>query len=155
MEPKKGVLIDVRDFVQVKLPKEDNFLKVKETLTRIGIASTQQKKLYQSCHILHKRGNYYIVHFKELFGLDGKPTNFSEEDRARRNTIANLLSQWGLVELVDPDKSVEPVVPLSKIKVIQFKDKANWKLESKYTIGKKRRPHYEEGETYEDQDEDS
>src|SRR4051812_29216154 len=106
----------VKDFIEVKLPDRQNFLKVMETLTRIGVASTQDQKLYQSCHILHKRGKYYILSFKELFALDGKPTNFSEEDKARRNKIANLLADWGLVELVDPEKSKTPVAPMNKIK---------------------------------------
>ena len=126
------------DFVEVRLQNEDDFLKVRETLTRIGVASRKDKKLYQSCHILHKRGRYYIVHFKELFLLDGKESNFSDEDRARRNTIANLLTEWGLIQLIDPRKTKEPVFPLSQIKVLSFTEKNDWLLEAKYNIGNKR-----------------
>lgn len=131
------------DLVEVLLPERDNFLKVKETLTRIGIASPHKPTLYQSCHILHKQqGRYFLVHFKELFMLDGKPTNFNEEDRARRNTIANLLAEWNLVTLVDPEKTKEPVVPVSKVKILPFKEKENWTLVAKYSIG--RRSHKDE-----------
>lgn len=130
----------VEDMIEVTLPESDNFLKVKETLTRIGVASASKKELYQSVHILHKSSSgtprFYIVSFKELFMLDGKPTNFSEEDRARRNTIANLLAEWGLVKLVDPSKSKEPVCPLNKIKILSYKEKDQWTLIPKYTIGK-------------------
>jgi|TARA_B110000240_G_scaffold48794_1_gene55491 hypothetical protein len=111
---------------------------VRETLTRIGVASRKDKILYQSCHILHKQGRYYIVHFKELFALDGKPTNFSENDQARRNTIANLLSEWGLIALVNPDSSSELVVPLNQLKILSFKEKDQWDLTAKYNIGSKR-----------------
>ena len=121
--------------IEVGLREPDDFLKVRETLSRIGVASRKNKTLYQSCHILHKQGKYYIVHFKELFALDGKPTNFSENDIARRNTIANLLSDWGLVE-VKGDST--PTAPLSQIKIISFKEKDEWILETKYNIGKKR-----------------
>jgi hypothetical protein len=124
--------------VEVKLAEEEDFLKVRETLTRIGVASRKDRTLYQSCHILHKQGKYYIVHFKELFALDGKPTNFAEEDIARRNTIANLLTEWGLITLVDPIKTEEPVAPLSQIKIISYKDKDAWELITKYNIGKKK-----------------
>jgi len=116
----------------------DSFLKVKETLTRIGVASKKNNVLFQSCHILHKQGRYYIVHFKELFALDGKVTNFDSNDIARRNTIANLLSDWELVELVDPNKSKEPVAPISQIKILPFKEKEDWELVVKYNIGKKK-----------------
>ena len=116
---------------------EDSFLKVRETLTRIGVASRKDKKLFQSCHILHKQGKYYIVHFKELFALDGKSTNFSEEDIGRRNTIANLLAEWGLVKLVDARKSSENKAPLSQIKVIAYKEKNEWELVTKYNVGKR------------------
>jgi len=116
----------------------DSFLKVKETLTRIGVASKKNNVLFQSCHILHKQGRYYIVHFKELFALDGKVTNFDSNDIARRNTIANLLSDWELVELVDPNKSKEPVAPISQIKILPFKEKEDWELVAKYNIGKKK-----------------
>jgi|TARA_R100000030_G_scaffold96787_1_gene85226 hypothetical protein len=124
--------------VEVTLRHDEDFLKVKETLTRIGVASRKNKALYQSCHILHKQQKYYIVHFKELFALDGKPTNFSEEDQGRRNTITNLLSEWGLVDVADPSKTAEPVTPLNQIKIIPFKDKDQWELIPKYNIGKKR-----------------
>ena len=116
----------------------DSFLKVKETLTRICVASKKNNVLFQSCHILHKQGRYYIVHFKELFALDGKVTNFDSNDIARRNTIANLLSDWELVELVDPNKSREPVAPISQIKILPFKEKEDWELVVKYNIGKKK-----------------
>ena len=121
--------------LEVGLKEPDDFLKVRETLSRIGVASRKERKLYQSCHILHKQGKYYIVHFKELFALDGKETNLSENDIARRNTIANLLSDWGLVE-VKGDST--PTAPLSQIKIISFKEKDEWILETKYNIGKKR-----------------
>ena len=120
---------------EVFLKEADDFLKIRETLSRIGVASRKEKKLYQSCHILHKQGKYYIVHFKELFALDGKDTNLSENDIARRNTIVKLLSDWGLVEIkVTP----EPIAPLSQIKIISFKEKDEWNLETKYNIGKKK-----------------
>lgn len=130
--------ITIDDMVEVSLKTDDDFLKVRETLTRIGVASRKDKTLYQSCHILHKQGRYYIVHFKELFALDGKPTNFSENDVARRNTVTNLLAEWGLIDLVDPEASVEPVAPLSQIKILPYKDKDEWILNAKYNIGKKR-----------------
>lgn len=126
----------VEGLIEVTLEKEEDFLKVKETLTRIGVASKKDKKLFQSCHILHKMKKYYIVHFKELFVLDGKASTFSEEDRGRRNTIALLLEEWGLVGLVNPITDV--VAPLSHIKVLPFKDKKDWELVSKYNIGSKR-----------------
>ena len=124
--------------VEVLLNEPDDFLKVRETLTRIGVASRKEKKLYQSCHILHKQGRYYLVHFKELFALDGKTTNFTENDTARRNSIANLLSEWELITLVEPDKSAEPTVPLSQLKILSFKEKDEWDLTPKYNIGNKR-----------------
>tara|TARA_B100000085_G_scaffold281159_1_gene307266 strand:+ start:2172 stop:2549 length:378 start_codon:yes stop_codon:yes gene_type:complete len=124
--------------VEVTLNEQDDFLKVRETLTRIGIASRKDKTLYQSCHVLHKQGRYYIVHFKELFALDGKPANFDQGDLARRNTIANLLNDWGLIKLVDENKSANPVAPMSQIKIIPHKDKDEWTLEAKYTIGRKK-----------------
>jgi hypothetical protein len=124
--------------VEVRLVDEDDFLKVRETLTRIGVASKKDRTLYQSCHILHKQGRYYIVHFKELFALDGKPTNITEDDIARRNTIANLISEWGLVQLIDPKKSSDPVAPLSQIKVLPHVEKEDWELVAKYNIGRKR-----------------
>ena len=120
------------------LRHDEDFLKVKETLTRIGVASRKNRALYQSCHILHKQQKYYIVHFKELFALDGKPTNFSQEDLARRNTIANLLGEWGLVDLKDAERTASPVAPLNQTKIISYKDKDQWELIPKYNIGKKR-----------------
>jgi hypothetical protein len=125
------------DMVEVALGQPDDFLKVRETLTRIGVASRKERKLYQSCHILHKQGKYYIVHFKELFALDGKKTNLSLNDVQRRNRIIQLLSDWGLIEVVTPDK-IEDVAPLNQIKVLSFKDKDDWTLESKYNIGRKK-----------------
>ena len=121
--------------LEVVLKEPDDFLKIRETLSRIGVASRKERKLYQSCHILHKQGRYYIVHFKELFALDGKETNLSENDIARRNTIANLLGDWGLVEVKGDSSSV---APLSQRKIISFKEKDEWTLETKYNIGKKR-----------------
>ena len=121
--------------LEVVLKEPDDFLKIRETLYRIGVASRKERKLYQSCHILHKQGKYYIVSFKELFALDGKETNLSENDIARRNTIAKLLGDWGLVEVKG---SLEPIAPLSQIKIISFKEKNEWTLETKYNIGKKR-----------------
>ena len=130
--------IGTENMVECTLKNPDDFLKVRETLTRIGVASRKDKILYQSCHILHKQGRYYIVHFKELFALDGKPTNFSENDQARRNTIANLLSEWGLIALVNPESSSESVVPLNQLKILSFKEKDQWDLTAKYNIGSKR-----------------
>ena len=128
----------IQAMIEVKLDEPDDFLKVRETLTRIGIASRKEKTLFQSCHILHKQGKYYIVHFKELFALDGKTTNFSENDEARRNTIANLLAEWELIELVETNKSSDPIVPLSQLKILSFKEKDEWELTPKYNIGNKR-----------------
>ena len=121
--------------LEVKLKEPDDFLKVRETLSRIGVESRKERKLYQSCHILHKQGRYYIVHFKELFALDGKDTNINQNYIERRNSIASLLSDWGLIELMC---TAEPKAPLSQIKVIAFKEKNEWDLETKYNIGKKR-----------------
>lgn len=123
--------------VEVTLRQPDDFLKVRETLTRIGVASRKEKKLFQSCHILHKKGKYYIVHFKELFALDGKHSNLTTNDVQRRNRITKLLSDWGLVVMVDESR-VEDIAPLNQIKVISFRDKKEWILESKYNIGKKK-----------------
>ncbi len=122
--------------LEVALKEPDDFLKVRETLTRVGVASRKERKLYQSCHILHKRGKYYIVHFKELFALDGKPTNITSNDVQRRNRITKLLSDWGLVEISGEDTG--DLAPLNQIKVLSFKDKGEWTLESKYNIGKKK-----------------
>ena len=121
--------------LEIGLKEPDDFLKVRETLSRIGVASRKERKLYQSCHILHKQGRYYIVHFKELFALDGKKTNLSENDIARRNTIANLLKDWGLINIIG---EVTDVAPLSQIKVLSFNEKNEWTLETKYNIGKKK-----------------
>jgi len=129
--------LSIDSLIEVILKEPDDFLKVKETLTRIGIASRKTKILYQSCHILHKQGKYYIVHFKELFALDGKPTDFSDSDEGRRNTIVNLLAEWGLIKISNPDKTKEPVTPLSQIKVLPYKEKSEWELVTKYNIGKK------------------
>lgn len=130
----------LESLVEIKLNQREDFLKVKETLTRIGVSSKKEKKLYQSCHILHKQGLYYIVHFKELFALDGKETNFDEEDKGRRNTIVALLEEWSLIVVVDPDKIKEPRAAMNRIKVIAHKDKHEWTLVSKYNIGKTRAP---------------
>ena len=129
---------DINNLVEVKLSNPDDFLKIRETLTRIGVASKKDKNLYQSCHILHKQGRYYIVHFKELFALDGKPSNFSESDIARRNTITNLLKEWDLIEIVNSSQTESPISPISQIKVLPFKEKDEWELVAKYNIGKKK-----------------
>jgi hypothetical protein len=126
----------LESLVEVALDDQEDFLKIRETLTRIGVASKKDKKLYQSCHILHKQGKYYIVHFKELFKLDGKSSDFSENDRARRNTIVNLLKEWGLVSIVRAD--VFEDAPISQIKIISHKEKEEWDLVPKYNIGRKR-----------------
>ena len=125
--------------VEVLLNEPDDFLKVRETLTRIGVASRKEKKLYQSCHILHKQGRYYIVHFKELFALDGKHANLTSNDIQRRNRITQLLSDWGLIEVVNAE-SISDIAPLNQIKVLAFKEKDEWTLETKYNIGKKKAP---------------
>lgn len=123
-----------RDAVEIRLPTPDDFLKVKETLTRMGVPAFKDKKLFQSCHILHKRGRYFVLHFKELFVLDDKKSDFSDEDRKRRNTIVQLLEDWGLVEVINRDR-IQDKLPLSKIRIVKFKDKENWMLEAKYSIG--------------------
>ena len=125
------------DMVEVVLNEPDDFLKVRETLTRIGVASRKEKKIYQSCHILHKQGKYYIVHFKELLALDGKNTNLSLNDIQRRNRIIQLLSDWGLISVVSPSR-IADLAPLNQIKVLAFKEKNDWTLESKYNIGRKK-----------------
>lgn len=127
---------DVESLVEVRLSDQEDFLKIRETLTRIGVASRKDRKLYQSCHILHKQGKYYIVHFKELFKLDGKDSDFSENDRARRNTIVNLLKEWALIDLVREDDY--EAAPLSQIKILSHKEKDGWELVPKYNIGRKR-----------------
>ena len=131
-------MVNLDEMVEVALKQDEDFLKVRETLTRIGIASRRDRKLYQSCHILHKQKRYFIVHFKELLALDGKPSNFSEEDEARRNTIANLLDQWGLVKLLNREIIEQNMAPISHVKILSHKEKDEWILESKYNIGKKR-----------------
>ena len=130
----ENVKWSIEDMIEVRLKEDDDFLKVKETLTRIGIASRREKKLFQSCHILHKQGKYYIVHFKELFALDGKPTNISENDIERRNTVVNLLNEWDLVEIVVPEKA-QPTTSIRQMKILPFSEKAEWDLQAKYTIG--------------------
>ena len=129
--------ISIEDLLEVKLVKEDDFLKIKETLTRIGVSSKTENKLWQSCHILHKKGKYYIVHFKELFLLDGLSSSIDENDIARRNTIAKLLEEWGLLEIVDQKKVDAAIAGINQIKIIPFKEKQNWELIPKYHIGKK------------------
>ena len=124
--------------VEVVLGEPDDFLKVRETLTRIGVASRKEKKIYQSCHILHKQGRYYLVHFKELFALDGKHANLTLNDVQRRNRIAQLLADWGLISIVDADK-IQDIAPLNQIKVLAFRDKQDWILETKYNIGSKKK----------------
>jgi hypothetical protein len=124
--------------IEVTLNEPDDFLKVRETLTRIGVASRKEKKIYQSCHILHKQGRYYIVHFKELFALDGKHANLTVNDVQRRNRIINLLSDWGLISVIKPE-GITDVAPLNQIKVLSYKDKGDWTLETKYNIGKKKK----------------
>lgn len=130
-------MVDLTKFVEVSLNEQDDFLKIRETLTRIGVSSQKEKVLYQSCHILHKRGRYFILNFKELFVLDGKPSNLSENDIQRRNAIAKLLEDWGLVTILNPHIMVDNIAPMHQIKVISFKEKDEWQLVTKYTIGKK------------------
>jgi hypothetical protein len=129
---------NIDEMVECTLAEPDDFLKIRETLTRIGVASRKDKTLFQSCHILHKQGRYYIVHFKELFILDGKPTNFSENDQARRNTIANLLVEWNLIKLVNPEQTSTLIVPLNQLKILAYKEKDEWVLTAKYNIGNKK-----------------
>ena len=126
----------IETLIEVELEQPDDFLKVKETLTRIGVASRKENKLFQSCHILHKQGKYYIVHFKELFALDGKPTNFSENDVARRNTIVTLLQEWGLIKHISGDIETH-IAPMNQIKILAYSEKEEWELIPKYNIGKK------------------
>lgn len=127
----------LKDFIEVELKNKDDFLKIAETLTRIGVVSSTKKELFQSCHVLHKKGKYYIVSFKEMFWLDGKPSDFSDEDKLRRNRIAKLLEEWGLIKILDPSK-IDDTAPLNKIKIIPFKEKNEYILTKKYTIGKKK-----------------
>lgn len=128
----------IETLVEVRIGEEQDFLKIKETLTRIGVASRKDNKLYQSCHILHKQGKYYIVHFKELFALDGKPTDFSDEDKGRRNTIINLLQDWDLIKVVDARQIDDPRAAMSQVKILPHKDKGQWELVAKYNIGRKK-----------------
>ena len=137
MEENNIVEWQPQDMLEVVLNEPDDFLKVRETLTRIGVASRKDKKLFQSCHILHKKGRYAILHFKELFILDGKHNTLTEEDISRRNTIVNLLEEWELVKIVDPSKTKNPIASLNQIKIISFKEKNDWELTVKYNIGKK------------------
>lgn len=123
--------------IEITLPSPEHFLKIKETLTRIGISSKKDKTLYQSCHILHKQGRYAIMHFKELFVLDGKNNNFTDEDKARRNTIVNLLAEWNLIDIVNPNQSEDPILPLNKLKILTHNEKSEWMLLTKYQVGKK------------------
>jgi len=129
----------VDSLIEVRIAEEEDFLKIKETLTRIGVASRKDKKLYQSCHILHKQGKYYIVHFKELFALDGKPSDFTGEDKGRRNTIIQLLEDWNLIKVVENERIKDPKAPMSQVKIIPHKDKDSWTLEAKYNIGRKKK----------------
>jgi hypothetical protein len=131
-------MVDLSKFIEVKLNEQDDFLKVKETLTRIGVSSRKEKILYQSCHILHKQGRYYLVHFKEMFALDGKPSNISENDIQRRNAIARLLEEWELLEVLNPQLMIDNIAPIHQIKIISFKEKNDWELVSKYSMGKKK-----------------
>ena len=124
--------------IEVKIGEEEDFLKIKETLTRIGVASRKEKKLYQSCHILHKQGKYYKVHFKEMFLLDGKPSNFTDEDKGRRNKIIELLQDWDLLKVLDSEKIEEPLASMNQIKIINHKEKSEWLLEAKYNMGRKK-----------------
>jgi hypothetical protein len=125
--------------IEVKIAEEEDFLKIKETLTRIGVASRKERKLYQSCHIFHKQGKYYIVHFKEMFLIDGKPSNFSDEDKGRRNKIAHLLQEWGLLKIVEPERIEDPIASMNQIKIINHKEKNDWTLEAKYNMGRKKK----------------
>ena len=129
---------DIDNMLEISFSENDDFLKIRETLTRIGVASRKDRTLYQSCHIFHKQGKYYIVHFKEMFAIDGKPSNLSEEDIGRRNKIVELLQEWGLIRVVKPEAIEEPKASMSQIKIINHKEKSEWKLEAKYNIGRKK-----------------
>ncbi len=131
-------MVDLTKFVEISLEEQDDFLKVKETLTRIGVSSRKEKVLYQSCHILHKQGRYFITHFKELFALDGKPSNISENDIQRRNAIARLLEDWNLIKILNPQIIGDNIAPIHQIKIISFKEKNEWQLVAKYNIGLKK-----------------
>tara|TARA_Y100001968_G_C19248947_1_gene663361 strand:- start:296 stop:697 length:402 start_codon:yes stop_codon:yes gene_type:complete len=129
--------ISVEDLVEIDFNEPDDFLKIKETLTRIGVSSRKEKKLFQSCHILHKRGRYYIVHFKELFALDGLHSDIDDNDIARRNKIIKLLEEWGLLDIIDKEKVKEPICEINQLKILSYKDKGDWELCPKYHIGRK------------------
>jgi len=129
------VSYDIENMLEISFKENDDFLKIRETLTRIGVASRKDRTLYQSCHILHKRGKYYLVHFKELFALDGKESSISENDLARRNAIARLLEEWGLLKIIKPEQASTPLAPMSQIKVLPHKEKNEWSLVAKYNIG--------------------
>lgn len=131
-------MIDLNTLIEIKLKEDEDFLKIKETLTRIGIVSKKDNTLYQSCHILHKQGKYYLVHFKEMFAFDNKPSSFTEEDKGRRNKIASLLQDWGLLTIHNAKEAIEPMATIHQIKILSHKEKLDWNLESKYNIGKKR-----------------
>jgi len=131
-------MVDLSKFLEIELKEQEDFLKVRETLTRIGVSSRKEKVLYQSCHILHKQGRYYLVHFKELFLLDNKPSNLSENDVQRRNAIADLLEEWGLLKILNRDIMEDNIAPIHQIKIISFKEKDEWELITKYNIGKKK-----------------
>jgi len=126
---------NIEDMLEISFEENDDFLKIRETLTRIGVASRKDKTLYQSCHILHKRGRYYLVHFKELFALDGKESSITENDLARRNAIAKLLEEWDLLSILDEEQASTPLAPMSQIKVLPHKEKSEWNLVAKYNIG--------------------
>lgn len=128
----------VNTFIEIDLASEDDFRKVRETLTRIGVSSRREKKLFQSCHILHKQGRYYIVHFKQMFALDGKPSHMDDNDRGRLNTIVNLLAEWNLVSIINADMTKDPVAPMGQIKVVPYREKGEWELVPKYNIGQRR-----------------
>jgi hypothetical protein len=132
-------MVDLSKFIEVSLYEQDDFLKVKETLTRIGVSSRKEKVLYQSCHILHKQGRYYIVHFKEMFALDGKPSNITDNDIQRRNAIAKLLEEWGLIKVLNPSILKDNCAPLHQIKIISFREKDDWELVAKYNMGSKKK----------------
>lgn len=132
-------MVDLSKFIEISLYEQDDFLKVKETLTRIGVSSRKEKVLYQSCHILHKQGRYYLVHFKEMFALDGKPSNITDNDIQRRNAIAKLLEEWGLIKVINPSIMTDNFAPLHQIKIISFKEKDDWDLVAKYNMGSKKK----------------
>lgn len=129
----------IENLIEVRIAEGEDFLKIKETLTRIGVASRKEKKLFQSCHIFHKQGKYYIVHFKEMFAIDGKPFNFTDEDKARRNKIIELLQEWGLLKVLDSESIKTPIASMSQIKILNHKEKDEWVLETKYNMGRSKR----------------